>query len=54
VSEHRLRDLRAVVAAMPPESWGPAVQVLREFNAAAHETEAVPTSTEDEETRCEP
>ncbi len=50
VSEHRLRDLRAIVAAMPPESWGPAVQMLREFNAAAHETEAVPTSTDDEET----
>ena len=51
VSEHRLRGLRTVVAAMPPETWDPAVQVLREFNAAAHETEAMPTGTADEETR---
>lgn len=46
VSEHRLRELRAVVAAMPPETWGPAVQVLGEFIAAAHETEAMPTSVD--------
>lgn len=39
VTEHRMRELRAVVAAMPPQSWGLAVQVLREFNAAAGESE---------------
>jgi len=49
VSEHRLRELRAVVGAMPTETWRPAVQVLRAFNAAAHETESVVTSTDDEE-----
>ena len=51
VSEYRRRELSAVVADMPPETWGPAVQVLREFNAAAQETEVVPPSMDDEETR---
>lgn len=51
VSEHRLRELRAVVAAMPPETWGLAVEVLREFNAAAHETESIRTSSDHKETR---
>ena len=49
VSEHRLRELRAVVAAMPSTSWRPAVQVLHAFNAAAHEAEAVPAGTDEEE-----
>jgi len=48
VSEHRLRELRAVVAAMPAESWAPAVEVLHAFNAAAHEAEAVPAGTDEE------
>lgn len=51
VSEHRLRELRAVVAAMPPETWGPAVRVLQAFNSAADETDTVPRSAIDEETR---
>lgn len=51
VTEHRLRELRAVVDAMPPETWGPAVEVLAEFNAAAHETEPRLMSTDHEETR---
>lgn len=51
VSQHRLRELHAVVDAMPPQTWGPAVQVLRAFNAAANETESVMTSTGDEENR---
>lgn len=42
VSELRLRELRAVVAAMPPETWPVATDVLRTFNAAAHEAETVP------------
>lgn len=49
VTEHRLRELRAVVGAMPPKTWRPAVQVLRAFNAAAHETEAVATATDEED-----
>ena len=49
VSEHRMRELRAVVDAMPPETWGPAVRVLRAFNAAAHETEFVGTVTDEED-----
>lgn len=50
VSERRLHELRAVVAAMPRETWGSAVQVLRAFNDAAHETEApVPASTDSDE-----
>lgn len=48
VSEHRLRELRAVVEAMPPGTWRPAVRVLRAFNAAAHETETVETTTHEE------
>lgn len=46
VSEHRLRELRVVVDAMPPKTWRPAVQVLRAFNAAAHESEAAATDEE--------
>lgn len=42
VSVLRLRELRAVVGAMRPETWDLAVQVLGEFNVAAHETEARP------------
>ncbi len=42
VSVLRLRELRAVVGAMRPETWDLAVQVLSEFNAAAPETEARP------------
>ena len=51
VSDHRLREIRAVVAAMPPESWRPAVEVLHEFNSAAHEADAAAPSTPDEEDR---
>jgi DNA-binding MarR family transcriptional regulator len=51
VSEHRLRELRAVVAGMPPASWRPAVEVLHAFNAAAHEAEAGAVSTDAEEAR---
>lgn len=54
VSELRLHELRAIVAEMPPDTWGPAVEVLRAFNAAAHEAEATPAGTHDEETGCEP
>lgn len=49
VSECRLHELRAVVAAMPPETLSLAVQVLREFNAAAHETETMPARKPEEE-----
>lgn len=51
VGERRLRELRAVVAAMPPQTWGPAVAVLRQFSAAAHETESAPPGADHEETR---
>ena len=42
VTEHRLQELRAVVAEMSPASRALAVEVLGEFNAAAHEADAVP------------
>jgi len=42
VNDYRLRELREVVAQMAPASRAKAVEVLAEFNAAAHEQVAVP------------
>jgi len=42
VTEHRLQELRAVVAEMSPAGRALAGEVLGEFNAAAHEADAVP------------
>lgn len=42
VNEHRLRQLREVLARMSPTARQRAVEVLAEFNTAAHEQDAVP------------
>jgi DNA-binding MarR family transcriptional regulator len=41
VNEHRLTELRAIVEEMPARSRGSAAAVLRAFNRAAHERDAI-------------